>query len=105
MKPYNDYNDEDNEDDKGEVPVVEGDDAYDEGLSEGVEAGQESNFDDVDRDPIKLYLREMGGVPLLTKDGEVALAQRIEQERERMFRVIFSMPFAIKKNYNTRRNG
>ena len=97
MKPYKSYDDDY---DKDEAPVVDGDDAYDEGLPGDVvaeDAGQESNFDDVDRDPIKLYLREMGGVPLLTKDGEVALAQRIEQERERMLRVIFSMPFAVKK--------
>jgi RNA polymerase primary sigma factor len=96
VKPYNDYDDED---EKDEAPVVEGEDAYDEVLPEDPEeaTGPESNFDDVDRDPIKLYLREMGGVPLLTKDGEVALAQRIEQERERMFRVIFCMPFAVKK--------
>ncbi|MGC2064577.1 MAG: RNA polymerase sigma factor RpoD [Thermodesulfovibrionales bacterium] len=96
MKPDNNYDDTY---DKDEVPALESEDAYDEGLPEDEDeaAGQESNFDDVDRDPIKLYLREMGGVPLLTKDGEVALAQRIEQERERMLRVIFSMPFAVKK--------
>ncbi len=97
MKPYNDYDDDY---EKDEDPAVEDDDVFDDGLPEDVEAeeaGSGSNFDDVDRDPIKLYLREMGGVPLLTKDGEVALAQRIEQERERILRAIFAMPFAARK--------
>jgi len=30
-------------------------------------------------DPVRLYLREMGTIPLLTRDGEVAIAQRIEE--------------------------
>jgi RNA polymerase primary sigma factor len=48
-------------------------------------------------DPIKIYLREMGGVPLLTKEGEIEIAQKIEQGKEKTARVIFSIPFALKK--------
>lgn len=95
MKPYNAYEDED------DAPDLEDEDTFDSGLVPE-EAGEdepvrEGSFDDVDRDPIKLYLREMGGVPLLTRDGEVALARKIEFESERMLRVIFSMPFAARK--------
>jgi RNA polymerase primary sigma factor len=32
-----------------------------------------------DNDPVRMYLREMGTVPLLTREGEVAIAKRIEQ--------------------------
>ena len=32
-------------------------------------------------DPIRVYLREMGAVPLLTREGEVNLARRMERER------------------------
>jgi RNA polymerase primary sigma factor len=48
-------------------------------------------------DPIKIYLREMGGVPLLTKNGEIEIARKIEQGKEKTARVIFSIPFALKK--------
>ena len=67
----------------------------------GPESPQEGNRDDFllegDHDPIKIYLREMGGVPLLTKEGEIEIAIRIEKEKERVAKVIFSMPFALKK--------
>src|SRR5262249_48951933 len=31
------------------------------------------------QDPVRVYLREMGSVPLLTREGEVVIAKRIEQ--------------------------
>jgi RNA polymerase primary sigma factor len=46
-------------------------------------------------DPVKIYLREMGGVPLLTKEGEVEIAARIEREKEELAAVIFSLPFVV----------
>jgi RNA polymerase primary sigma factor len=48
-------------------------------------------------DPIKVYLKEMGGVPLLNKDSEIDLAMRIEKGKEEVARVIFSLSFAIQK--------
>lgn len=48
-------------------------------------------------DPIKVYLKEMGGVPLLTKASEIDLAVKIEKGKERLANVIFSLPFAIDK--------
>ncbi len=46
-------------------------------------------------DPIKVYLKEMGGVPLLTKESEIDLAVKIEKGKERLAGIIFSLPFAI----------
>jgi RNA polymerase primary sigma factor len=50
-----------------------------------------------EHDPVTIYLKEMGEVPLLTKEGEVEIAKRIEKEKEKVSRVIFSLPFALSK--------
>ncbi len=43
-------------------------------------------------DPVRVYLREMGAVPLLTREGEVALARRMERGKFRMQRAISRSP-------------
>jgi RNA polymerase primary sigma factor len=52
---------------------------------------------DSDYEPLKMYLKEMGNIPLLTRDGEIETAKRIEKGRENLMRVIFSIPFAVEK--------
>src|SRR5215217_5674078 len=39
-------------------------------------------------DPVRVYLREMGAVPLLTREGEVNLARKMERGKVRMYRAI-----------------
>ncbi len=46
-------------------------------------------------DPVRLYLREMGVVPLLTREGEVAIAKRIERGKIRAQKAISRSPVAI----------
>ncbi len=46
-------------------------------------------------DPVRLYLKEMGTVPLLSKEGEVAIAQRIEESKREAAQIIYSIPFAL----------
>lgn len=48
-------------------------------------------------DHIRIYLKEMGRVPLLTKKGEVEIAQKIEKGRGKVYKAIFSIPFVLKK--------
>src|SRR5579871_5744971 len=51
-------------------------------LEEGEEFGDQElaqDFSDKTNDPVRMYLREMGTVPLLTREGEIELAKRIER--------------------------
>ena len=47
-------------------------------------------------DPVRLYLREMGTVPLLTREGEVEIAKRIERGRRSVHKVISRTPMIAK---------
>jgi RNA polymerase primary sigma factor len=65
----------------------EGDDELELDLSAG--ALEKTN------DPVRLYLREMGVVPLLTREGEVAIAKRIERGQIKTNKAISRSPIAV----------
>ncbi len=48
-------------------------------------------------DPVRLYLREMGVVPLLTREGEVAIAKRIERGQLKTQKAIARSPIAVEE--------
>jgi RNA polymerase primary sigma factor len=48
-------------------------------------------------DPVRMYLREMGRVPLLTKDQEVAIAKRIESAEKELIEVLLCTPYTLKE--------
>ncbi|MGP1256863.1 MAG: RNA polymerase sigma factor RpoD [Kiloniellales bacterium] len=58
------------------------------------------NLDDADvgrtDDPVRMYLREMGSVELLSREGEIAIAKRIEAGREKMIGGICESPLTIR---------
>ena len=61
-----------------EEPKIE----FDKKLEEGEEPADlelVQEFSDKTNDPVRMYLREMGTVPLLTREGEIELAKRIER--------------------------
>src|SRR5436189_3356891 len=47
-------------------------------------------------DPVRMYLREMGTVPLLTREGEVEIARRIERGQNTMLKSLFRAPLVIR---------
>ncbi len=46
-------------------------------------------------DPVRLYLNEMAGVSLLSREGEIELAKKIEEGKEEMTRAIAGMPMTL----------
>ena len=48
-------------------------------------------------DPVRMYLREMGTVPLLTREGEVEIAKRIERGQMRVLKAISRSPIVIRE--------
>ena len=47
-------------------------------------------------DPVRMYLREMGSVELLSREGEIAIAKRIEAGREMMIRALWGSPLTLR---------
>ncbi len=60
-------------------------------LSEKNKVGDKSD------DPIRMYLREMGGVELLSREGEIAIAKRIEAGKNVMTNGLFQSPITARK--------
>src|SRR6266700_1513301 len=73
------------------IPVE--DDEADEDLELDLSAGALEKTND----PVRLYLREMGVVPLLTREGEVAIAKRIERGQLKTQKAIARSPIAVKE--------
>lgn len=48
-------------------------------------------------DPVRLYLKEMGTVPLLTREGEVVIAKRIEEGQNEVIHAVVNCPVTIKE--------
>ena len=48
-------------------------------------------------DPVRMYLREMGTVPLLTREGEVAIAKRLERGQRLVLKTISRSPIVLKE--------
>jgi RNA polymerase primary sigma factor len=73
--------------------VDEPEDGFDEDLELDLSAGTL----DKTNDPVRLYLREMGVVPLLTREGEVSIARRIERGQVRTQKAISRSPIAVRE--------
>jgi RNA polymerase primary sigma factor len=69
----------------------------------GLEDGEDVELDltpgtlEKTNDPVRMYLREMGTVPLLTREGEVEIAKRIERGQLRVLKAISRSPIVIRE--------
>ena len=63
---------------------------------EAVSTSEEKTSEKSD-DPIRMYLREMGGVELLSREGEIAIAKRIEAGKDVMINALTQSPIVGKK--------
>jgi RNA polymerase primary sigma factor len=66
-------------------------DDHQEEEEEDVESGYKTN------DPVRMYLRKMGSVSLLTREGEVEIAKRIEEGKRRVLQVVLNSPIAVQE--------
>jgi RNA polymerase primary sigma factor len=69
----------------------------DDELDEDIELDLSAGVLDKTNDPVRLYLREMGIVPLLTREGEVTIAKRIERGQIKTQKAISRSPIAVKE--------
>ena len=79
-----------------QVAVIVTDDE-DDALDEDVELDLSAGALEKTNDPVRLYLREMGVVPLLTREGEVAIAKRIERGQLKTQKSIARSPIAVRE--------
>ena len=67
----------------------------DETIDEDIELDLSAGALEKTNDPVRLYLREMGVVPLLTREGEVSIAKRIERGQLKTQKSIARSPIAV----------
>jgi RNA polymerase primary sigma factor len=81
------------------IEVVDSEQKYREKAEgeEGAELDLTPGALDKTNDPVRMYLREMGTVPLLTREGEVEIAKRIERGKKAVLRVIARTPMAAQE--------
>ena len=86
------------------IEVVDSEQKYrDDKLLDRRNEGSEAELDltpsviDKTNDPVRMYLREMGTVPLLTREGEVEIAKRIERGKLSIMKAVSRMPLVVQQ--------
>ena len=83
------------ESEDGEAPVVKPEKAEEEEEAEPTGNVDEASLGRTD-DPVRMYLREMGSVELLSREGEIAIAKRIEAGRDMMIGGLCESPLTFR---------
>ncbi|MDA7715630.1 RNA polymerase sigma factor RpoD [Pelagibacteraceae bacterium] len=79
------------------VTLVEKKSQYQSNKKKEATSQAEEKSSDKSDDPIRMYLREMGGVELLSREGEIAIAKRIEAGKDVMINALTQSPIVGKK--------
>ena len=79
------------------VTLVEKKSQYQSNKKKEPTGATEEKSSDKSDDPIRMYLREMGGVELLSREGEIAIAKRIEAGKDVMINALTQSPLVGKK--------
>ena len=79
------------------VTLVEKKSQYQSNKKKDAVNNTEDKSSDKSDDPIRMYLREMGGVELLSREGEIAIAKRIEAGKDVMINALTQSPLVGKK--------
>lgn len=66
-------------------------------LDEEEEIKEKESFIEGEYEPIKVYLKDMMGKPLLTKEKEIGIAKKIEEGKKKLADIVFSLPFTLEK--------
>src|SRR6185295_10789473 len=80
-----------------ETPDVTDAEPNEDAIAEEVELDLTPGISAKAEDPVRLYLREMGSVPLLTREREVAIAKRIERGQLLVLKAISRSPIVLKE--------
>jgi RNA polymerase primary sigma factor len=80
-----------------DAPKFPGDKDFEQEEGEDVELDLTPGTLEKTNDPVRMYLREMGTVPLLTREGEVEIAKRIERGQMRVLKAISRSPIVIRE--------
>ena len=79
------------------ITFVEKKSQYQSNKKKESQSPSEEKTSDKSDDPIRMYLREMGGVELLSREGEIAIAKRIEAGKDVMINALTQSPIVGKK--------
>jgi len=79
------------------ITLVEKKSQYQSNKKKETTTQSEEKTSDKSDDPIRMYLREMGGVELLSREGEIAIAKRIEAGKDVMINALTQSPIVGKK--------
>ena len=79
------------------ITLVEKKSEYQSNKKKETSNNTEEKTSDKSDDPIRMYLREMGGVELLSREGEIAIAKRIEAGKDVMINALTQSPIVGKK--------
>ncbi len=82
-----------------ELPLEEGFNILEEDQSEILESSCADQFEEIQEqyDLLKAYMQKINSTPLLTREGEIEIAKKIEEIKHKIYGIVFTIPFVLNK--------